>query len=51
LDLIEIESLGAYSLEIYSLGVYCLGPPILDLIEQIPVLEKRYTGPFNVNVV
>ena len=33
------------------LRVYRLGPPMLDLDNHSPVLEKNYRGPFNVNVV
>ena len=32
-------------------GLENLGPPILDLADHMPVLKKKYRGPFNVNVV
>ena len=34
------------SLGVYSLGVYSLGLPISDLDLHLPVLKKRYRGPF-----
>ena len=32
-------------------GATGLGPPILDPAVHIPVLKKKYIGPFNVTVV
>ena len=46
-DYISFIALGVYSVGVYSVGVYYLGQPIWDLKNHMPVLKKRYRGPFN----
>ena len=50
-DYISFIALGVYSVGVYSVGVYYFDLPIWDLVSHMPVLKKRYRGPFNVNIV